>query len=488
MAPERDGVDAQPRAARRRARSFASSRSSPTPRSSSSSFTRTTSARSASRSRAPRRSSRCSTSSSSTAGAARRRGDRHRHGAPRAPQRARERARTRTSREIFAAFDDKHPERFLGGGDVKYHLGYSSDRVDRVGRQGPPLAAFNPSHLEFVNPVVEGRVRAKQDRTASGRSVDAAPHPRRRGVHGPGRRRRDAEPRRARGLLDGRHDPPRRQQPDWLHDAPRGRALDALLHRHHADDEGPRLPRERRGPRGGHPGDAPRHRVPPAVRQGRRHRHVLLPPLRPQRGRRAALHAAGDVRAHRSQADGARGLRAPPRRGGALARRRAPTTIAQERQAVLGRRARRGAQGRLPPAAERASEACGAAIAAGPDAATPERPTAVRRDVLLEALATMAKVPDGLPREPQGAQAPRAAAASARRKRSRSTGAPPSTSPSRRCSLEGNHVRLSRAGRAARHVQPSPRGALRHARPASRYTPLANLAPIARGSVGRFEV
>ncbi len=35
-------------------------------------------------------------------------------------------------REIFAAFDDKNPERFLGGGDVKYHLGYSSDRVTRV--------------------------------------------------------------------------------------------------------------------------------------------------------------------------------------------------------------------------------------------------------------------------------------------------------------------------------------------------------------------
>jgi 2-oxoglutarate dehydrogenase E1 component len=67
-------------------------------------------------------------------------------------------------REIFAAFDDKKPERFLGGGDVKYHLGYSSDVVTHGGHQVHLSLAFNPSHLEFVNPVVEGRVRAKIDR------------------------------------------------------------------------------------------------------------------------------------------------------------------------------------------------------------------------------------------------------------------------------------------------------------------------------------
>lgn len=68
-------------------------------------------------------------------------------------------------REIFAAFDDKHPERFLGAGDVKYHLGYSSDRTTRSGNVVHLSLCFNPSHLEWVNPVVEGRVRAKQDRT-----------------------------------------------------------------------------------------------------------------------------------------------------------------------------------------------------------------------------------------------------------------------------------------------------------------------------------
>jgi 2-oxoglutarate dehydrogenase E1 component len=67
-------------------------------------------------------------------------------------------------REIFAAFDDKRPERFFGAGDVKYHLGYSSDVVTQSGRKLHLSMAFNPSHLEFVDPVVEGRVRAKIDR------------------------------------------------------------------------------------------------------------------------------------------------------------------------------------------------------------------------------------------------------------------------------------------------------------------------------------
>lgn len=73
----------------------------------------------------------------------------------------------KSPREIFAHFEDADPGRYLGGGDVKYHLGYSSDRVTDSGRKVHLTLTFNPSHLEFVNPVVEGRVRAKQDRMAS---------------------------------------------------------------------------------------------------------------------------------------------------------------------------------------------------------------------------------------------------------------------------------------------------------------------------------
>ena len=67
-------------------------------------------------------------------------------------------------REIFAGFEDKRPENHLGRGDVKYHLGYSSDRVVPSGRRVHLSLTFNPSHLEWVDPVVEGRVRSKQDR------------------------------------------------------------------------------------------------------------------------------------------------------------------------------------------------------------------------------------------------------------------------------------------------------------------------------------
>ena len=67
-------------------------------------------------------------------------------------------------REIFAAFEDKDADRHLGSGDVKYHLGYSNDRKLQNGGSIHLTLTFNPSHLEFVNPVVEGRTRAKQDR------------------------------------------------------------------------------------------------------------------------------------------------------------------------------------------------------------------------------------------------------------------------------------------------------------------------------------
>jgi 2-oxoglutarate dehydrogenase E1 component len=65
---------------------------------------------------------------------------------------------------IFAEFEDKDAQELMGRGDVKYHLGYSSDWLTRSGKELHLSLAFNPSHLEWVNGVVEGRVRAKQDR------------------------------------------------------------------------------------------------------------------------------------------------------------------------------------------------------------------------------------------------------------------------------------------------------------------------------------
>jgi 2-oxoglutarate dehydrogenase E1 component len=66
-------------------------------------------------------------------------------------------------REIFREFEDREPRRFLGSGDVAYHLGHSSDRVTPAGARVHLSLCFNPSHLEFIDPVAVGRVRAKQD-------------------------------------------------------------------------------------------------------------------------------------------------------------------------------------------------------------------------------------------------------------------------------------------------------------------------------------
>jgi 2-oxoglutarate dehydrogenase E1 component len=71
----------------------------------------------------------------------------------------------KSPRQIFREFADLDPDLYVGGrGDVKYHLGYSSDWETQSGRKIHLSLCFNPSHLEFVNPVALGRLRAKQDR------------------------------------------------------------------------------------------------------------------------------------------------------------------------------------------------------------------------------------------------------------------------------------------------------------------------------------
>ncbi|MDN5941998.1 MAG: 2-oxoglutarate dehydrogenase E1 component, partial [Nitrospira sp.] len=67
-------------------------------------------------------------------------------------------------REIFHEFEDPVDLLREGRGDVKYHLGHSTDWITASGRTVHLSLCFNPSHLEFVNPVALGRVRAKQDR------------------------------------------------------------------------------------------------------------------------------------------------------------------------------------------------------------------------------------------------------------------------------------------------------------------------------------
>ena len=65
--------------------------------------------------------------------------------------------------DIFREFEDKDPQLYFGRGDVKYHLGHQSEVTTAGGRRALLTLCFNPSHLEFVAPVVLGRVRARQD-------------------------------------------------------------------------------------------------------------------------------------------------------------------------------------------------------------------------------------------------------------------------------------------------------------------------------------
>jgi 2-oxoglutarate dehydrogenase E1 component len=64
--------------------------------------------------------------------------------------------------DLFSEFEGKHAND-LSSGDVKYHQGFSSD-IKSAGGAVHLTLAFNPSHLEIVNPVVEGSVRARQHR------------------------------------------------------------------------------------------------------------------------------------------------------------------------------------------------------------------------------------------------------------------------------------------------------------------------------------
>ena len=66
--------------------------------------------------------------------------------------------------ELFEEFEGKYDvEELKGSGDVKYHKGFSAD-LKTPGGNVHIVLAFNPSHLEIVNPVVEGSVRARQQR------------------------------------------------------------------------------------------------------------------------------------------------------------------------------------------------------------------------------------------------------------------------------------------------------------------------------------
>ena len=79
----------------------------------------------------------------------------------------------KTPAEVFSEFGNVDDEAYLGAGDVKYHLGYYRNHRTRHDDDIYLALAFNPSHLEAITPVIQGRVRAKQDQRPE-RGFDAS--------------------------------------------------------------------------------------------------------------------------------------------------------------------------------------------------------------------------------------------------------------------------------------------------------------------------
>jgi multifunctional 2-oxoglutarate metabolism enzyme len=79
-------------------------------------------------------------------------------------------------KEIFRDFEgDLDPSTVQGSGDVKYHKGFSGKFVGMSGQDIPVTLAANPSHLEAVDPVVEGITRARQDHLDQGAAYPVLP-------------------------------------------------------------------------------------------------------------------------------------------------------------------------------------------------------------------------------------------------------------------------------------------------------------------------
>jgi len=81
----------------------------------------------------------------------------------------------KTYKDVFTEFEGRPSEDSLFDGDVKYHMGYSSDQTSDKGKKVHVSLTPNPSHLETVNPVVEGIARAKIDNLYGGDNSKVCP-------------------------------------------------------------------------------------------------------------------------------------------------------------------------------------------------------------------------------------------------------------------------------------------------------------------------
>ena len=162
-----------------------------------------------------------------------------------------------------------------GSGDVKYHLGAEGTFTGLDGEQIKVSLTANPSHLEAVDPVVEGVARAKQDIIGKGGTDftvlpvqlhgDAA-------FAGQGVVAETLNMSQLRGYRTGGTVHIVVNNQVGFTAAPESARSSMYSHRRGADDRGADLPRERRRPRGRGPRGAAGLRVPPGVQQGRGHR------------------------------------------------------------------------------------------------------------------------------------------------------------------------------------------------------------------------
>ena len=209
-------------------------------------------------------------------------------------------------------------------GDVKYHLGAVGRRATHAGQATVMLAA-NPSHLEAVDPVVEGITRAEQTDRSSRAGVHDPAVAQPILIHGdasfPGQGvvAETLNLQRLIGYTTGgtlhviannqvgfTTDPADGRSTRYSSDLAKG--FDNPIIHVNADDPEAAISAIRLATR-----------VPPALRKRRRRRPRRLPPARPQRGRRARVHAAAACRADRGPPERAHALCAAPAESGEVA-------------------------------------------------------------------------------------------------------------------------------------------------------------------------
>ena len=349
---------------------------------------------------------------------------------------------------------------------MKYHLGTSTD-VEIAGHQVHVSLQPNPSHLEAVNPVVVGKVRARQDtagdtqRRSSVMAIlmhgDAA-------FAGQGLVYETLAMSQLIGYRTGGTIHLVVNNQIGFTTVPAHAYSGLVLHRCREVDPGADPARQRRRPRGGDLLRAHGGGIPHALRRRHRAGHRLLSTPRPQRDRRTGLHPAGDVSRDRQHEDHPH----PVRRTAGSRGRGARGGSAGDVGRVPGRHGG-GQSGGAGLQAEQGG------LAGGPLVRLPSAGARIRAS-------------GGNHRRPCGdAEADRhGAVARAGRLRGASAASPASSKPSRRCwsrasgidwaTGEALGVRLAaaggqprspvRRGLPARHVQPAPCGADRSDQPA----------------------